>query len=253
MTFPGVGVVMFDTPRERLAIALDVPDLSCEEALLARLDRASAWTKVGLELFVASGPATVEMAAKHGPVFLDLKLHDIPQTVARAAASTTRIGAALLTVHAGGGLAMMEAACDGAGEAASAVGRPRPLLVGVTLLTSLGSTDLPSLGIEGSVSDHVRRLVDLSLRGGLDGIVCSPHEAAGIRARTGPGFRIVTPGVRPAGASADDQARVATPGEAIASGADLLVVGRPVTRAPDPAAATRAVIDEIAVAMARRT
>ncbi len=240
---------MFDTPRERLAVALDVPDLAHQTDLLARLAGESAWTKVGLELFIACGPAAVEAAAKQSRVFLDLKLHDIPVTVARAVASAARLGVSLLTVHVGGGLSMLEAARDGACEAAAASGRERPLLVGVTLLTSLGAADLPALGVSGGVRDHVLRLVDLAQRAGLDGVVCAPQEAASIRARTGPGFRIVTPGVRPTGSAADDQARFATPAEAIAAGADLLVVGRPITRAVDPATATRHVVAEIATSL----
>lgn len=236
---------MFDAPRDRLAVPLDVPDLAHAERLIAQLDGTPGWLKVGLELFVAQGAAAVEAAAKHARVFLDLKLHDIPNTVAGAAASATRLGVGLLTVHTIGGLDMLRAAREGAEDAAAVTGTARPAIVGVTVLTSLDAAALARTGVARGIPDQVARLVDLAREAGIDGVVASAHEAAAVRAQTGDGFVIVTPGVRPAGASADDQARVATPADAISRGADLLVVGRPISRASDPAAAARAVIAEI--------
>ncbi|HVP31024.1 MAG TPA: orotidine-5'-phosphate decarboxylase [Myxococcota bacterium] len=231
--------------RDRLAVGLDVPDLTRARALLAQLGDAAGWLKVGLELYTAAGPEAIRVAAERARVFLDVKLHDIPHTVAGAAAAATRHGVSLLTVHASGGADMLRAAREGAEEAAAKLGRPRPRMVAVTVLTSLAEKDLASVGVRGTLDDQVARLVDLARSSGIDGVVASPLEAAAIRARCGPDFFVVTPGIRPAGASRDDQSRVATPAEAIAAGADLLVVVRPVLRAPDPAAAVRGIVAEI--------
>lgn len=236
--------------RDRLAVGLDVAGLEEARAVLRALRGAAGWVKVGLELFVAAGPPAVALASAEARVFLDLKLHDIPNTVAGAVAGAVGLGASLLTVHVGGGRAMLEAARDAAGEAAAKLGRERPRVVGVTVLTSLGEADLSAAGVGGAVGDQVARLVDIALATGLDGVVTSPHEAAAIRRRAGPDFFLVTPGVRPAGAAKDDQARIATPAEAVAAGADLLVVARPILRASDPGAAARAVVAEIAAARA---
>jgi orotidine-5'-phosphate decarboxylase len=236
------------SPRDRLAVAIDVPGLDEAETLLARLHGIPGWVKIGLELFAASGPAAVAAAAKHGRVFLDLKLHDIPNTVAGAVAAATRQDVGMLTLHASGGREMLRAARAAADDAAARRGGAPPLLLGVTVLTSLGAEDLAALGVGESVGDHVARLVDLAQGCGLDGIVASPREAAALRRRAGPELVIVTPGVRPAGTSVDDQARVATPAEAIRAGADVLVIGRPILRAPDPAEAARAVVREIEAA-----
>jgi len=238
--------------RDHLAVGLDVPDLASARALIERLDGASGWLKVGLELYTAAGPDAIRAAAARARVFLDLKLHDIPHTVAGAAAAATRHGVSLLTLHASGGAPMLRAAREAAEEAASKLGRPRPRLVGVTVLTSLGETDLAAIGVARGVPDQVARLVDLSRAAGLDGVVCSPLEAAAIRARAGADFFLVTPGIRPAGAPTDDQSRVATPAAAIAAGADLLVVVRPILRAPDPGAAARALVAEIERGLAAR-
>lgn len=236
--------------RDRLAVGLDVAGLEEARAVLRALRGAAGWVKVGLELFVAAGPPAVALAASEARVFLDLKLHDIPNTVAGAVTAAVGLGASLLTVHAGGGRAMLEAARDAAGEAAAKLGRERPRVVGVTVLTSLADSDLAAAGVAGAVGDQVARLVDLAQAAGLDGVVASPREAAAIRRRAGPGFFLVTPGIRGDGAAKDDQARIATPAAAVAAGADLLVVARPILRAPDPGAAARAVVAEIAAASA---
>jgi orotidine-5'-phosphate decarboxylase len=239
-------MVRFASARDRLAVALDVPDLASARALAARLDGVPGWLKIGSELFTAEGPAALELAAKSARVFLDTKLHDIPRTAARAVAAAVRLGVGMLTLHASGGAAMLRAARDSAGEAAAAAGRERPLLVGVTLLTSLGPADLAGLGMAAPAEEQVLRLAELSLVAGLDGVVASPREAARVRERFGPALLVVTPGVRPAGWPADDQARTATAAAAIAAGADLLVVGRPVVDAEDPALAARKIAAEIA-------
>lgn len=236
--------------RERLAVGLDVPDLASALALIERLAGIPGWLKVGLELYTAAGPDAIRAATARGRVFLDLKLHDIPNTVAGAVAAATHHGVSLLTLHASGGSAMLRAARDAADDTAAKLGRPPPRLVGVTVLTSLAEADLAVIGVRGRLPDQVARLVDLSRSSGLDGVVCSPLEAAGIRARAGADFFLVTPGIRPAGAAHDDQARVATPAAAIAAGADLLVVVRPLLRAFDPGAAARALVAEIATGLA---
>jgi len=243
----------FAPARDSLAVALDVPRLDTAEDLVRRLAGVPGWLKVGAELFTAVGPSALVAAGSAARVFLDAKLHDIPNTVAGAVAAATRHGVGMLTLHAAGGIAMLRAARDAADETAAALGIARPLLVGVTVLTSLSPADLKDLGINASsVEEQVARLLDLVLAAGLDGVVASPREAAQVRRRAGPGLRIVTPGVRPAGAADDDQRRTATAAEAIEAGADLIVVGRPVIRAPDPAAAARQLVREIEVALGAR-
>jgi orotidine-5'-phosphate decarboxylase len=210
-------------------------------ALVARVASVPGWLKVGLELFCAAGPAIVtELAATGARVMLDLKLHDIPETVARATQQVGHLGAGLLTVHAGGGRAMLAAAV----AAARSTGATR--ILAVTVLTSLDERDLADIGALGPAADLVLRRARLAIDAGCDGVVASPHEAAAIRTIAPPGFLIVTPGVRPAGADAGDQKRVTTPAAARRAGADLLVVGRPIRDAADPAAAARAIVDEIA-------
>ena len=218
--------------------------------------------KIGNQLFTAAGPTAVEHAHKRGcRVFLDLKYHDIPNTVAGAVREATRLGVFMLNVHASGGLAMMRAAAEAATKAAAEFGVARPLVTGVTVLTSLDRKALPhDLGVAGSVEAHVLRLAERARDAGLDGCVASPREIGLLRGALGPKWVIVTPGVRPEhtggdrGAisgrsrSNDDQVRTATPHAAISAGANYLVVGRPITAAPDPVAAVRAVLDEIASA-----
>jgi orotidine-5'-phosphate decarboxylase len=228
-------------PGNRLIAALDVPDRAGALALAARLGGAASFLKLGLELFAAEGPALVrELTARGDRVMLDLKLHDIPATVGRAVERLGGVGVELLTIHAAGGAAMIAAAA----AAARAAGPRRPRILAVTVLTSLDAGDLAAIGVGGAVEAQVVRLARLAAEAGADGVVCSPHEAAAVRAAA-PALAIVTPGVRPGGAAADDQKRVMTAAEARAAGADLVVVGRPIRDAADPAAAARALAAEL--------
>jgi orotidine-5'-phosphate decarboxylase len=239
--------------RDRLAVALDVPGLAEAEHLIARLAGAPGWLKVGAELFTAAGPDALRAAGARARVFLDTKLHDIPNQVARAVAAATRHGVAMLTLHASGGRAMLRAAREAADAAARAVGREPPALVAVTVLTSLSLVDLEELGVAaGAVEKQVSRLVELALACGMDGVVASPREAARVRELAGSALRIVTPGIRPSDWGGDDQARAATAAEAIEAGADLLVVGRPIVSAPDPGLAARRLLDEMGRALGAR-
>lgn len=236
--------------RDRIFVALDVETLDDASALLDRLDDAVTGVKIGSQLFTAAGPAAVELAHKRGyRVFLDLKFHDIPNTVAGAVRGATRLGVFMLNVHASGGAAMMRAAAEAAAQAARDFGVARPVCLAVTVLTSLDRRALErELGVPASVDAHVLRLADLAREAGLDGCVASPQEIGRIRLALGSRFAIVTPGIRPAGgapASSDDQKRVATPRMALAAGADYLVIGRPITGAPDPRAAAAAIVAEL--------
>ena len=204
--------------------------------------------KLGLEAFVAEGPSLVSEIASSAPVFLDLKLHDIPNTVGRAAAAAVATGASIVNCHAAGGAEMMKAFVEGGRAAAAKEGRTAPKLIAVTVLTSLDAAALSAIGLAGSPRDAAVRLAVLAKASGLDGVVCSPAEIEAIRSACGEDFFLVVPGVRPGGADPGDQKRVATPADAIRSGAHLLVVGRPITGAPDPAAAARAIVAEIAAA-----
>ena len=232
-------------PADRLFVALDTPDMDGALSLAGFLAGLAGGIKLGKAFFTANGPQGVRGAAAAGlPVFLDLKFHDIPNTVADAVRAALSLAPVMLTVHASGGAAMMRAAADAAEEA----GANRPLVLGVTVLTSLGEDDLAATGLAGPVPDQVMRLARLAQASGLDGVVCSAREVAALRAECGAGFTLVVPGIRPAGAAAGDQKRTATPAEAIAAGADYLVIGRPITGADDPAQAARAIIDEIEAA-----
>jgi orotidine-5'-phosphate decarboxylase len=235
------------TAEDRLLVALDVDALGEADRLLDLLAGAVTACKIGSQLFTAAGPAAVEHARKRGlRVFLDLKFHDIPATVAGAVREATRLGVALLTVHASGGRVMMRAASEAAAAAATEFGVPRPLVLGVTVLTSLDRADLGrDLGVASSVEGLVLQLAERARDAGLDGCVASPREIRMLRTLLPRSWVIVTPGVRPAGGSADDQARTATPGAAMRAGADYLVVGRPITAAPDPAAAAQQILDEM--------
>ena len=217
-----------------IAVALDTADVGVATRWTAAVAQHVSTVKVGLELYCAEGPAAVEKvrAAADVDVFLDLKLHDIPATVAGAARSLRPLQPKLLTVHAGGGPAMVAAAAEA---------MPDTLIAAVTILTSLSADDLDRLGIAGPPADAVTRLARLAVDAGARALVCSPQEVALVRAAVGPGVVLVTPGVRPAGADANDQARVATPEQALADGADLLVIGRPITGAPDAAEAARSI------------
>jgi orotidine-5'-phosphate decarboxylase len=230
-------------PQDRLAVALDVPDARQALDLIDRLEGTCRWLKVGMELYYSSGNAFVETLRNQGfQVFLDLKLHDIPNTVAGAVRSVTSAGASLLTIHASGGPAMMTAAA----EAASAPGSPR--ILAVTVLTSMDAAELSAIGVSESPIDQVLLLARLAESCGIHGMVCSPEEVATLRAETTPDTILVVPGIRPTDSELGDQKRIATPGDAIALGASMLVVGRPITRAANPAAAAKAILDEIAQA-----
>ncbi len=232
-------------PKNRLAVALDFPDAYEAMKLVDSLGQTCQWFKVGMELYYAAGNDIIRQLRDRGfDVFLDLKLHDIPNTVAGAVRSVTQTGASLLTIHASGGADMMTAAA----EAAKAPGSPR--LLAVTVLTSMDTAQLIGTGITASPADQVLRLAKLARQSGIDGFVCSAEEVASVRAATGPDTLLVIPGIRPAGTAIGDQKRVATPAQAIASGASLLVVGRPITQAKDPGAAADAILDEIAQAEA---
>ena len=240
-----------DKLRERIAIAIDRSSAAETMALAHALEGRVGWLKVGLQLFTAEGGAVVRDLTRAGnKVFLDLKLHDIPTTVSAAAVEAMRLGAAMINLHASGGLEMMRAAAESLAREARRGGRKRPRLLAVTALTSLGDLDLASIGLLGPAEELVVRLAALARRAGCDGVVCSPREASLVRARCGAEFFIVTPGIRPAfapGAGAgEDQKRTSTPAEALSAGADLIVIGRPVTGARDPAAAVERILDEIA-------
>jgi orotidine-5'-phosphate decarboxylase len=229
----------------KIIVALDFADAKAALDLASRLDPAQCRVKVGKELFTAAGPALVEQLATRGfGVFLDLKFHDIPNTVAAACRAAARLGVWMLNVHASGGRAMLTAARD-----AIAAGPDAPRLIAVTLLTSMEQRDLAELGISGTPDKVVLRLAALTSACGLDGVVCSAREASAVRAQAGDKFVLVTPGIRPADAAADDQQRVATPAGAIRSGATYLVIGRPITRAPDPLAALARINAEVAAGL----
>jgi len=224
------------TPTEpRVIVALDFPDMMSAFALAARLDPSACAVKVGKELFTVAEAGLVRELVRRGfRVFLDLKFHDIPNTVAQACVAATRLGVWMIDVHASGGEAMMKAAREAVAAAAKDEGKPRPLLVAVTVLTSLTAEDLAATGVTGTPEAQVLRLARLAQANGLDGAVCSAQEAAALRAACGQEFKLVTPGIRPAGSAAHDQARVMTPHAAIAAGADYLVIGRAITAAADP-------------------
>ena len=232
--------------REKLIVALDLPNGNAATRLAETLEGHVGMFKVGSELFTAEGPVAVRYLVNTGHrVFLDLKFHDIPNTVRAAAREAAELGVSLMNVHASGGRKMMEAALEGVRSASALGSEPRTKVLAVTALTSLESQDLDELGISGTPLEAVVRLARLAQSAGLDGVVASPREISALRQTCGPGFLIVTPGIRPASAAANDQARIATPASAIAAGTDYLVVGRPITAAPDPAAAADAIVNEM--------
>ena len=236
---------ILDLARQRLIVALDVPDAASAITLLDRLDNVCHWFKVGLELFIASGPSVLEpILARGHSVFLDLKLHDIPNTVAGGVRSAASLGVRMLTVHAAGGPAMLTAAQ----EALAGTANP-PQLLAVTVLTSMDAPQLGATGIERSPAEQVSVLARMALNAGIRGFVCSPQEAQTMRSLAGPEGVLVIPGIRPAGSAIGDQRRVASPAEALRSGASYLVVGRPITHAADPAAAATGILDAMASAL----
>jgi orotidine-5'-phosphate decarboxylase len=227
-------------PRERLIVALDVSSAAAAQKIVAAVGDSAFTYKVGMQLFTAEGPRVVrDLVASGRRVFLDLKYHDIPTTVAAAVREAAQLGVSMLTVHAAGSGRMLRAAV----EAAQA--RPEMMVLAVTVLTSMDTNDLEKIGIRGSVEDSVVRLATIALANGCQGVVASAREASTLRTELGDAFAIVTPGVRPAGTDSGDQVRVVTPSEAIASGASYIVVGRPITDAADPASEARAILGQI--------
>jgi orotidine-5'-phosphate decarboxylase len=245
---PRFGVAQAPEPdrlaaaRERLIVALDVPSAEAAKELLKRLDGACQWFKVGMELFTAAGPSVVEHLVSRGnSVFLDLKFHDIPNTVAGAVRSAARLGVRLMTLHAGGGPAMLAAAR----MALEGIENP-PELLAVTVLTSMDATQLKATGVARDPAKQAELLAKMGLKAGIRGFVCSPEEVAALRAITGPEGVLVVPGIRPSGTDAGDQKRLATPAKALRQGASYLVVGRPITQAANPAEAADAILSEMA-------
>jgi orotidine-5'-phosphate decarboxylase len=237
------------TTRDKLIVALDLPSGSAATQMAERLQGHVGLFKVGSELFTAEGPVTVRYLITTGHrVFLDLKFNDIPNTVRAAAREASELGVSMFNVHASGGRKMMEAALEGACGVPLAGSDARPKVLAVTILTSLDAQDLAEFGVAGTPMEAVVRLARLAQGAGLDGVVASAREITAIRQACGPNFLIVTPGIRPASAATNDQARIATPASAIAAGADYLVVGRPITGAPNPVAAADAIVAEMETA-----
>lgn len=227
-------------------VALDTTEADAAAALAGRLAGLVGGFKLGLEYFVANGPAGMRAVSGLGmPLFVDLKLHDIPNTVAAAMRGVVRLNAAITTIHASGGAAMIRAAADAARDEAARLGVAPPAVVAVTILTSLDQAAAEAVGFGGAVQDQVKRLAALAQDSGADGIVCSPLEADAVRAQCGPSFKLVIPGIRPAWSEAGDQKRFLTPAEARAKGADVLVIGRPITGAADPAEAASRIKAEL--------
>jgi orotidine-5'-phosphate decarboxylase len=232
--------------RERLIVALDVDTLTQATDLVRLLGKEVGMFKVGKQLFTHAGPQAVRLIQElGGEIFLDLKFHDIPTTVAKAAIEATRLGVKMFNVHASGSLEMMRQTVKEVQRVCRQERRRRPIMLAVTVLTSLNQDDLKRVGVNQKVAAQVVRLALLTREAGMDGVVASPHEVADIREACGRRFVIVTPGIRPADASRNDQQRVMTPAEAVRAGVDYIVVGRPITEAKDPVAAARAIINEM--------
>jgi orotidine-5'-phosphate decarboxylase len=228
--------------RERLIVALDVSSSAAAQKIVAAVGESASIYKVGKQLFTAEGPQVVcDLVASRRKVFLDLKFHDIPTTVASAVGEAAQLNVSMLTVHASGGARMLRAATEAAAASSS-----KPLILAVTVLTSLSDSDLQEIGVNGRVLDQTLRLSALAQANGCGGVVASAQEARQIRRMVGEGFALITPGIRPRGGDAGDQARVVTPAQAIEAGASHIVVGRPITAAQDPAAAARVIVQEIA-------
>lgn len=240
--------------NDRIVFALDVGDMEAAKRWVRTLKGSVGWFKVGLELFTAVGPDVVKLVRDHGiRCFLDLKLHDIPNTVAGAVRSMSRTGADMMTIHLSGGRAMIEAALRSAGEASLNLGIERASIVGVSVLTSLGSDDLREIGMERAPSDQVALLACFAASCGIDGMVCSAEDLARIRSNVPPSLMLITPGIRPDWAGTGDQKRIATPGAAIRAGADLLVIGRPISEARDPLEAVSRITAEMESALPQHT
>jgi orotidine-5'-phosphate decarboxylase len=232
--------------RERLIVALDVSDLEQVKELVRILAPEVGMFKVGKQLFTCAGPQVVHLIHElGGEIFLDLKFHDIPNTVAKAAIEATRLGVKMFNVHASGSLEMMHVTVKEVRRVCRQENHNRPIMLAVTVLTSLDQNDLKKLGVAGGIADQVVRLALLTREAGMDGVVASPHEVADIRAACGLRFVIVTPGIRPAGGKRDDQRRFMTPAEAVRSGVDYIVVGRPVIEAKDPVQSVRDIVAEM--------
>jgi orotidine-5'-phosphate decarboxylase len=230
------------SPADRLIVALDVSSIAEAQRIVGAVGDSATTYKVGKQLFVAEGPRAVRDLISSGrKVFLDLKFHDIPNTVSGAVNTAAELGVSMLTVHASGGTKMLQAAAE-----AAAASKAKPLVLAVTVLTSMGQEDLAEIGVSGRPLDQVLRLASLARTAGCGGVVASPEEVAGLRRELGEGFAIVTPGVRPAGAAKGDQMRIATPAQAIKAGATYLVVGRPITEAADMGKAAKEIVAEIA-------
>lgn len=232
--------------NNKLIVALDVPSMDRVRELVESLGDNVNYYKVGMELFYAVGRDAVDyLRSLHKEVFLDLKLHDIPNTVAHGVASLTSLGASMLTIHAAGAPAMMQAAAAAAASEAQILGVPRPKILAITVLTSMNQQEWAAIGHTVKIQDQVVRLASLAQSAGIDGVVASPQEAASIRAACGDDFIIVTPGIRPQGADTNDQSRIATPAAALAAGANHLVIGRPITKAADPGKAAKLILEEM--------
>lgn len=232
--------------NDRIIFALDVGDMDTAKKWVHTLRGSVGWFKVGLELFTAVGPDVIKLVKDQGiKCFLDLKLHDIPNTVAGAVRSISRIGADMMTIHLSGGRAMIAAAFQAAKEESRTLGTERPRIVGVSVLTSLGSDDLRDVGIHRAPSEQVAHLAQFAASCGIDGMVCSAEDLAHIRARVPASLMLITPGIRPDWSGKGDQKRIATPGAAIRAGADLLVIGRPISEAKDPLKAIDLIIVEM--------
>jgi orotidine-5'-phosphate decarboxylase len=239
-----------DAMQRRIIVALDVDSLAEARRVVRLLAPHVQCFKIGKQLFVAAGPEVVRVVQRSGrDVFLDLKFHDIPNTVAAAVVEAARLGVRFVDVHASGGSDMMRAARDEVARRCRAERLRRPLLLAVTVLTSLDASDLAAVGVSATPERQVLRLARLAAGSGMDGVICSPHEIAPLRRALGRRVTIVTPGVRPAGAAVADQKRVLTPGKAIAAGADYLVIGRPIVQAADPQAAVRAIAADMRAAI----
>ncbi len=233
--------VLGSDPRERLIVALDVSSAAAAQKIVAAVGDSALTYKVGMQLYTAEGPQVVrDLVASGRRVFLDLKYHDIPNTVGSAVSEAAKLGVSMLTVHASGSNKMLRAAVDAAAKV-----NPELVILAVTVLTSMGGDDLEVIGMGGGVENSVLRLAEVALTNGCQGIVTSAREASAVRAKLGQDFAIITPGVRPAGAAVGDQVRVVTPAQAIAAGASHIVVGRPITEAADPAAQSRSILQEL--------